>query len=170
MSTDIKLSKAHISKTTPSHGFDVMEELRMLDNLGKTTDKEIIKNLAIPLAKDVLPGLVSKIASIAALNEINKLERRINGKATARAGKGFTLFISNEDMDIIKIAEPFEKSGILLDGASKTVKHKIKKIRWKNKASTVVSLIAPMASSFIAPAASFLINAITGQGVKRAAK
>ena len=27
-----------------------------------------------------------------------------------------------------------------------------------------------MASSFIAPAASFLINAITGQGVKRAAK
>ena len=127
MSTDIKLSKAHISKTTPSHGFDVMKELRMLNNLGKTTDKEIIKNLAIPLAKDVFPGLVSKIASIAALNEINKLERRINGKATARAGKGFTLFISNEDMDIIKIVEPFEKSGILFDGASKTVKHKIKK-------------------------------------------
>ena len=129
MSMDIKMSKAHISKTTQSRGFDVMEELRILDNLGKATDKETIKNLAIPVAKDVFPGLVSKIASNAALNEIKKLERRINGKSTARAGKGFTLFISNEDMDIIKIAEPLEKSGLLFDGASKTVKHKIKKNR-----------------------------------------
>ena len=36
----------------------------------------------------------------------------------------FTLFISNETMDdIIKIAESLEKSGLLIDGATETVKH-----------------------------------------------
>ena len=47
-----------------------------------------------------------------------------------RAGRGFTLFISNEDMDdIIKIIESLEKSGLLIDGASETVKHGIKKTK-----------------------------------------
>ena len=47
-----------------------------------------------------------------------------------RAGRGFTLFISNEDMDdIIKIIESLQKSGLLIDGASETVKHGIKKPR-----------------------------------------
>ena len=46
------------------------------------------------------------------------------------AGRRFTLFISNEDMDdIIKIIESLEKSGLLIDGASETVKHEIKKTR-----------------------------------------
>ena len=39
-----------------------------------------------------------------------------------------TLVISNEDMDdIIKIVESLEKSGLLIDGDSETVKHEIKK-------------------------------------------
>ena len=42
-----------------------------------------------------------QIASNAASNAINKVERRINGKRIAMAGTGFTLFISNEDMDDI---------------------------------------------------------------------
>ena len=47
-----------------------------------------------------------------------------------RAGRGFTLFISNEDMDdIIKIIESLEKSGLLIDGASETVKHGMKKTK-----------------------------------------
>ena len=45
-----------------------------------------------------------------------------------RAGRGFTLFISNEGMDnIIKIIESLEKSGLLIDGATETVKLQIKK-------------------------------------------
>ena len=47
-----------------------------------------------------LPGLGSNFTS----NEINKFERKKSGKGAARANKGFTLFILNDDMDdIIKI-------------------------------------------------------------------
>ena len=50
----------------------------------------------IPLARDNLFGLVSNLAP----NSINKFERKI----AARAEKGITLFILNEDMNyIIKI-------------------------------------------------------------------
>ena len=45
-------------------------------------------------------------------------------KGAVRAGKRFTLFISNEDMnDIIKIIKSLEDSGVLLDGVTETVKH-----------------------------------------------
>ena len=47
------------------------------------------------MARDNLPGLVSNLAS----DVINKLEREISGKRAARAGKGFNLFILNEDMN-----------------------------------------------------------------------
>ena len=59
MSTDIKLSKAQISKVIQSG------------------------------------GLVSNLAS----NEINKFERKISWKGAMRAGKGFTLFLLNEDIN-----------------------------------------------------------------------
>ena len=52
------------------------------------------------MARDNLPGLVSNLTSSA----ITKFDRKISGKGAVRAGKGFTLFISNEDMNyIIKI-------------------------------------------------------------------
>ena len=45
-----------------------------------------------------------------------------------RAGKRFTLFISNEDMnDIIKFIKSLEDSGVVIDGVTETVKHEIKK-------------------------------------------
>ena len=63
-------------------------------------------------------------------NAIIKLERKISGKGAVRTGKGFTLFISNEDMnDIIKIIKSLEDSGVLIDGVTETVKHKIKQTR-----------------------------------------
>ena len=43
------------------------------------------------------------------------------------AKKGFTLFISNEDMnDLIKIIKSLQDWGVLIDGVAKTVKHEIK--------------------------------------------
>ena len=64
------------------------------------------------LTRDNLPGLVSNIAS----NAINKFERKIGGNGAVRAGKGFALFISNEDMDdITKIMISLENSGVLID-------------------------------------------------------
>ena len=92
MSTDIKLSKAQIPKRIQSGG----SFGSWLGNLVK----QALSDLAIPLARDNLLGSVSNSAS----NTINKYERKIKRKGAARARKGFTLFILNEDMnDIIKI-------------------------------------------------------------------
>ena len=44
-----------------------------------------------------------------------------------RAGKRFTLFISNKNMnDIIKIMKSIENSDALIDGVTETVKHEKK--------------------------------------------
>ena len=56
--------------------------------------------MAISLAKNNLPGLVSNLSS----NEIKVFERKISRKGAVRAGKRFTILISNKGMnDIIKI-------------------------------------------------------------------
>ena len=89
MSTDIKLCKAQISKVNQLGG----SFRSWLSNLGN----EALTNVAIPFVRDNLPGLVSNLTSSA----INKFDRKISGKGVAREGKGFTLFISNEGMEII---------------------------------------------------------------------
>ena len=75
MSTDVKLSKAQISKIIQSGGFLGP----WLNKLGR----KVVTDLAIPFARNKLPELVSTIAS----NAINKFERRISGKGAVRAGK-----------------------------------------------------------------------------------
>ena len=56
------------------------------------------------------------------------MRQKISEKGAARAGKGFTLSILNEDMnDIIKIIKLLEDSGVLIDGVTETVKHEIEK-------------------------------------------
>ena len=77
----------------------------------------------VDIVRNNLPGLVSGIAS----NAKNNLERKVSEKGAVRAGKGFPLFIQNEDMnDIIKIVKLLGDSGILIDGITETVKHEIK--------------------------------------------
>ena len=134
MSTDVKLRKARISKIIQSGGsFDPF-----LGNLGK----KALTNIAIPLARDNLPGLVSNLTS----NAINKLERKISGKGAVRAEKGFTLFISSKDMNgIIKIIKSLEDSGVLFHGVTETVKHEIK----KEKGRFLGALLAPLAASLV---------------------
>ena len=81
-------------------------------------------DLTVLLAKDVLSKLATKTTS----SVLDKLERKISGKGAVRAEKGFTLFISNEDVDdIFKIVESLKKLGLLIDSATETVKHKTKK-------------------------------------------
>ena len=88
--------------------------------------KKALTNIAIPLARGNLLGLVSNLAS----NAINKFTRKISGKEAVRGGKGFTLFISNEDMnDIIKIIKSLENSNTLTNGITETVKTLNKKRR-----------------------------------------
>ena len=118
--TDMKLSKAQIYKAIQSVGFfgSCLDRLR----------KKVVTDFASPFARDKLSGSVSNAVSNAASNAINTFERRISGKRAVRTGKGFALFISNEDMnDIIKIIKSLKGLGVLIDGVTKTVKHEIKK-------------------------------------------
>ena len=62
-----------------------------------TLGKKALTNISILLARDNLSELVSNLTS----NAINKFESKISGKGVVRAGKGFILFISNEDMNNI---------------------------------------------------------------------
>ena len=60
-----------------------------------STDIKLIKaQIFNPLARYIVSRIVSNLTS----NAINKFERNIYRK---RSGKGFTLFISNEDMNDI---------------------------------------------------------------------
>ena len=118
MSTDIKLSKTQICTLIQSGG----SFGSWLCNLGKKP----LTNIAILLARDNLSGLVNNLTS----NAINKFERKISGQGVVRAGKGFTLFTFNENMnDAIEIIKSLEDSGLLIDGITETVKHEIKKTR-----------------------------------------
>ena len=116
ISTDIKISKTQISKIIQSGGSFGYS----LANSGR----KALTNVAIPLARDNLPGLVSNLT----LSAMNKFDRKISRKGAGRARKGFALFISNEDMDdIIKIVKSFEDLGVLIAEVTETVKHEIKK-------------------------------------------
>ena len=75
MSTDINLSKPQISKIIQSGG----SFGSWLGNLGK----KVITDLAIHLARDNLPGLVSNFAS----NAINKFERKNKWKRSCKRMK-----------------------------------------------------------------------------------
>ena len=155
MSTDIKLSKAQIPKVIQSGG----SLCSWLANL----DKKALTNNVIPLARDNLPGLVSNLTS----NAINRFERKISGKEAVRAGIGFTLFISNEDMnDTIKIIKSLEDSGVLIDGVTETVKHEIT----KQEGGFLGILLAPLAASLVEPAISSVVKSISETGFRRAGR
>ena len=101
-STDIKFSKGQISKMIQSGG--------SFGSWLGTLSKKALTNVAIPLVRDNLPGLVTNITT----NAINRSERKMSGKWAARAERGLTLFISDEDMnDSIKVSEYPQKLKIL---------------------------------------------------------
>ena len=124
-------------------------------------EKKALANVAVPLARDNLPRLVSNLTSSA----VNKFDREISGKGAARAGKRFTLFISNEDMnDIIKIIKSSEDSSVLIDGVTETVKDEIK----KQAGGFLGALLAPLAASLLQLVISSVVKGINGRGVRRA--
>ena len=84
-----------------------------------------------------------------------------------RAGKEFTLFILNEDMnDIVKIVKSLDDSDVLFDDVTETVKHEIK----KQEGRFLGVLLAPLAASLVQPVISSVVKGITGRGVRRAGK
>ena len=93
------------------------------------------------------------------------MKEKISGKGAVRAGKGFTLFISNEDMnDIIKIIKSLEDSGVLIDGVTETVKHEIK----RQEGGFLGDLLAPLATSLVQLVMSSVAKGLCARGVRRA--
>ena len=123
MSTDIKFSKAQISKIIQSGGF-----------LGSLLSKLAgpLMKVAIPLAKNVLAplGITAAASAIDA-----GIQKKIHGSGTT------TLIISNEEMnDIIKIVQALENSNILLKGATETIKNETKEQKGGFLGTLVVTL------------------------------
>ena len=77
---------------------------------------QIITDLAIHLARDNLPGLVSNLASEA----IKILKKK--GKGAVGARKEFNLFILNKDMNgVIRNKKSLEDLGVLTDKVTEAV-------------------------------------------------
>ena len=109
MSTDIKLSKAQISKIIQSGGF-----------LGS-----LLSKIAGPLMKEAVPLAKNNLAPLgitAAVSAFDAgIQKKIHGSRTT------TLKISGKEMsDIMKIVQALEDSNVLLKGVTKTIKNEAK--------------------------------------------
>ena len=140
MSTDIKLSKAQISKIIQSGGF-----------LGSLLSKLAgpLMKVAIPLAKNVLAplGITAAASAIDA-----GIQKKIHGSGTT------TLIISNKEMnDIMKIVQALEDSNILLKGVTKTIKNETK----EQKGRFLSLLLGTLGASVLG-------NMLAGKGIVRA--
>ena len=140
MSTDIKLSKAEISKIIQSGGF-----LRSL--LSKIAGP--LMKVGVPLAKNTLASLGVTAAASAIDGAIQK---KIHGSGTT------TLIILNEKMnDIMKIVQALDDSNILLKGVTKTIKNESK----YQKGGFLSLLLGTLASSLLS-------GTLTGKDIVRA--
>ena len=137
MNTDIKLSKAQISKLIQSGGF-----------LGPLLSKLAgpLRKVAVLLAKNVLASLGITAAASAIDAEIQK---KIHGSGTT------TLIISNKEMnDIMKIVQALEDSNILLKGVTKTIRNETK----EQKGGFLSMLLGNLGASLLG-------NLLAGKGI-----
>ena len=109
MSTDLKLSKAQISKIIQSGGF-----------VGS-----LLSKLAGPLMKVAIPSAKNVLAPLGITAAASAIDAGIQNKIH---GSGTTiLIISNEKMnDLMKIVQALEDSNILLKRVTKTIKNETK--------------------------------------------
>ena len=140
MSTDIKLSKAQITKIIQSRGF-----------LGSLLSKLAgpLMKVAVPLAKDILAplGITAAASAIDA-----GIQKKTHGSGIT------TLIISNEEMnDIMKITQALEDSNILLKGVTNTIKNETK----EQKGGFLSILLGTLGASLLG-------NLLSGKGIVRA--
>ena len=140
MSTDLKLSRAQISK--------IIQSGRFLGSLLSKLGGPLMK-VAIPLAKNVLAplGITAAASAIDA-----GIQKKIHGSGRT------TLIISNEEMnDVMKIVQALEDSNILLKGVTKTIKNETK----KQKGGFLIMLLSALGASLFG-------NLLAGKGIVRA--
>ena len=140
-SANVTLSKTRLHKIRKSGGFLG----RLLGPLLQTR-LPLIGNLLKPLAKSVLVPLGLTAAADAA-TDAAKYKKMFGSGNTA-------LIISNEEMnDIMKIIKFLEKSGLLIKGASKTIKNEVK----EQKGGFLGMLLGTLGASLLG-------NLLTGKG------
>ena len=140
MSTDLKISRAPISK--------IIQSGRFLGALLSKLAAPLMK-VAVSLAKHILAPLAIT-ASASAIDA--GIQTKIHGSGTT------TLIISNEEMyDIIKIVQALEDSNILLKGVTKTIKNETK----EQKGGFLIMLLGTLGASLLG-------NLLAGKGIVRA--
>ena len=115
MSTDVKLSKAQISKIIRSGGF-----------LGSLLSKLAgpLMKVAVPLAKNILAPLgITASASVIDAG----IQKKIHGSGTTNL-----IILYDELNDIMKIVQALEDSGILLKGVTKAIKNETRRSIFKH--------------------------------------
>ena len=143
MSTDIKLSKAQISKIIQSGKF-----------LGKILG--LLLKTGLPLLKSVIKplGLLHLTAASSAIDA--GVQKKIYGSGIT------TLVISNEEMnDIMKIIQTLEDSNILLKRVTKTIKNETK----EQKGGFLSMLLGTLGDTLLGD---LLTNKLSGKGTLRA--
>ena len=138
MSTDIKLSKAQITKIIQSGGF-----------LGSSLSKLAgpLMKVAVPLAKNILVPL-GITAAASAIDAV--IQKKIHGSGTT------TLIISNEEMnDVIKLIQSLEDSNTLLKGVTSTIKNEAK----EQKRGFLSMLLGTLGATLLG-------NVLSGKGIQ----
>ena len=140
-STDLKLSKAQVSKIIQSGGF-VGSLLSKLAGLPM--------KVAVPSAKNILDplGITAAASAIDA-----GIQKKIHGSGTT------TLIIANKKKmnDIIEIVQVLKDSNVLMKGVTKTIKNKIK----KQKGGFLSMLLGTLGASLLG-------NMLAGKGIVKA--
>ena len=137
MSTDLKLSKAQISKIIQSGGF-----------LGS-----LLSKLAGPLMKVTLPLAKTCFSSIrnycCCFSNWCGIHKKLHGSGT------MTLMISNKEMnDIMEIVQALEDSNILFKGVTETIKNETK----EQKGGFLGTLVGTLGSVLLG-------NSLSGKGI-----
>ena len=147
MSTDIKLSKAQISKM-------IQSGLLLGSLLSKIAG--LLMKVAVPIANIILAplGITAAASAIDA-----GIQKQIHGSGTT------TLIISNEEMNgIMKIVQALEDSNILLKGVTKTIKNETK----EQKGGFLSMLLGTLGASLLGNLLSRKGTLRAGEGIVRA--
>ena len=111
-------------------------------------EQKALTRVAIPLARDNLPGLVRNLT----WNAITKFHRKISRKEAIKPKIWFTWFISKKPMnDIIKIIKSLKDSAVLIDEVTEKVKRKIN----EQGGRFLGDLLAPLLAHFIITTSNF---------------
>ena len=108
------------------------------------------------MGKNVLP-LLATMASSSPIDDA--IQRKMCEWELIRTGKGITLVISSEYINVIIVTKSLENLGVIIDGVNETLKHEIKK--WEG--GFLGMLLGTVGASVLG-------NMLTGKRVMRARK